>query len=121
MKRIGIVLMVTTMGLVTSSAAQSASAPGSAVTSQTGVVVPAGTESPHLQGEVIIKLKGSLSPTDRVAALTALGLTSLQRFDEINADLVSTPVGETVAQAVARLTKEPTVEYVEPNFQVRTQ
>ena len=121
MKRMGIATMGVVLGMVTACAAQSTRPPGSAVEPQSGVAAPTKAENPHVQGEVIIKLKGALSAAEREAVLKSLGLTSLQRFDGINADLVRIPGGESVEQAVERLNKEPVVEYAEPNFTVRIQ
>jgi hypothetical protein len=117
----GIATMGVVLGMVTACAAQSTTQPGSAVAPQSGVAVPAKAENLHVQGEIIIKLKGALSGAEREVALKSLGLTSLQRFDGINADLVRIPGGENVEQAVERLNKEPAVEYAEPNFTVRIQ
>ena len=121
MKLMGASMMGVFIGLFTVSAVVLTLTPGLATATPSRAAAPATTDSQHVKGEIIIKLKGTLSAAERDAALKTLGLTSVQRLEGINADLVRIHEGESVEEALERLKKKPSVEFVEPNYRVRIQ
>ncbi|MBI41083.1 MAG: peptidase S8 [Leptospiraceae bacterium] len=70
----------------------------------------------YVPGEVIVKYKPGLSDHAQTARTTGLGLQTSIRMPRLKARKAKILTGESVEQAVARLNKDPMVEYAEPNY-----
>src|SRR5262249_52901206 len=66
-------------------------------------------------GEVLVRWKPTLKPTARAQALSAVGATRVALYDLTGIELLHVD-GVSVAEAVARLSQDPGVEYAEPNY-----
>ncbi|MBR30871.1 MAG: peptidase S8 [Spirochaetaceae bacterium] len=74
------------------------------------------TQAAYVPGEVIVKYKPGLSENAQMARTNGLGLQSSIRMPRLKAMKARILTGETVEEAVARLNKDPMVEYAEPNY-----
>lgn len=76
---------------------------------------PAPPYAPHAPGEVIVRFRDGVETLQRLALRTEMRTVSRARF-RIGAEQWRLPAGETVEQAIARLSADPRVEYAEPNY-----
>jgi thermitase len=75
----------------------------------------------YVPGEVMVKFKANVSPTEAKSLHTRLGSKLLKHFEGINADLVRIKEGWTVEKAIEVYQAEPYVKYAEPNYTRRIQ
>jgi subtilisin family serine protease len=79
-----------------------------------------GDSSPHLvPGELLIKYRADVGAAARAALASELGAVTLHRFPFIGVEHVKLG-GMTVEAALARLRRDPAVEYAEPNEELRS-
>ncbi len=69
-------------------------------------------------GELLVGFTSRSTPAGRADALAAAGARRLRSFSAIDGALVSVDT-ESTAKAIARLERDPRVEYAEPNFLLR--
>jgi len=74
----------------------------------------------HRPGEILIKFDDAASPDERQRILSDLGSTRVKRFRRIRAEQSSIS-GLSVGEAIERYREHPLVEYIEPNYIVRSQ
>ncbi|HZE89382.1 MAG TPA: S8 family serine peptidase, partial [Verrucomicrobiae bacterium] len=73
----------------------------------------------HAPGTVIVKLKSRATPADHETLRAQLGATRRHTFRS-GAEHWKLPPGLSTEQAIARLRRDPRVEYAEPDYVVQT-
>jgi serine protease len=76
---------------------------------------PAQAQDRAVPNELLIKLRSSLSTTRQGRTLLGMGLQPLRWLDRAGVFVVAVPPGQDAGDLMARLSANPSVEYVEPN------
>jgi len=90
---------------------------GAAPASAQSFRAPAHAGGRHVPGEILIKFKPGSRASDRAAARASVNARHLRDFDFIKVEHLEVR-GQSAEQAVAKLRKNPHVEYVEPNYEI---
>lgn len=86
---------------------------GSGSSSAEGISVKKKT---MVENEVLVSFRKTVNYQNRLSALGRMNVTRVKELSSGNRMAVKIADGETVASAVARLKKDPTVESVQPNY-----
>ena len=86
-----------------------------AVTTAGPAAAKGGLEA-YTPGEVLVKFKADLEASARDGLLRSLGMEAVKAFPRIGVLKLRIPKGESVPDAVDRLSADPTVLYAEPNY-----
>src|SRR5437870_3780744 len=73
----------------------------------------------YAPGELLVKFRGTSSHATRTAAEGALRARVLHAFSSPGLEQLELPPGVGVEEAAARLRLDPSVEYAEPNYEIR--
>jgi uncharacterized delta-60 repeat protein len=69
-------------------------------------------------GELLVKFKSGVSESSRDKSHGRLGSAKIKKFEKLNLHHVKLKKGKTVEEAVGEYSKDPDVEYAEPNYTV---
>ena len=72
--------------------------------------------APHAPGEVLVKFQPWVNSAQAAQHLSALDLQVKRQVPALGVKLVKLPPGQSVEDALARISNRPGVEYVEPNY-----
>jgi len=78
-------------------------------------------QTAYVEGEVIVGFRSTANDIEIAAFESRNGLTKLKSFPHIRAVHYRIATGQTTDEAIAILSKEPIVEYAEPNFLLKRQ
>ena len=79
---------------------------------------PAPPYAPHAPNEILVKFRDGVATAQRLDLRAEMRVAPRARF-RVGAEQWRLPQGETVEQAIARLSADPRVEYAEPNYLVK--
>ena len=74
------------------------------------------TTAEYVPGEIIVKFKKSVTPSQALGAADQLGTAIISTNDRIGFNLLSIPATKSVEEMAAAFKNLPEVEYAEPNY-----
>src|SRR5262245_37992438 len=70
----------------------------------------------HVPGELLIRFSPGINSSQAADKMNEMGVTHKREIQGIGVHLVKLPPGLTVEEAIARFSRLPGVEFVEPNY-----
>jgi subtilisin family serine protease len=82
------------------------------------LAVATAAASDYVPGQLLVKYRAGLEARGRLAVESLGSVRTLHRFTLVPIDHVELPAGESVEDAIARLRRDPAIEYAEPNYRI---